>query len=68
MSEENFFSMKMAKLSDDELKNYVVNKHDFQDYAVLTAILELEKEELPLKTVNKLSWNLQKQLLLKQLK
>lgn len=43
MSEENFFSMKMAKLSDDELKNYVDNKHDFQDYAVLTAILELEK-------------------------
>ena len=43
MSEENFFSMKMAKLSIDELKNYVKNKDDFQDYAVLTAILELEK-------------------------
>lgn len=43
MSEENYFSIKMARLSNDELKNYVENKEDYQDYAVLTAILELEK-------------------------
>ena len=30
MSEENFFSMKMAKLSIDELKNYVKNKDDIK--------------------------------------
>lgn len=43
MSEESFFSMKMAKMSDAELKNYIQNKDDYQDYAVLTAVLELEK-------------------------
>jgi hypothetical protein len=43
MSEENYFSIRMARLSDAELKKYVDNKDDFQHYAVLTAILELEK-------------------------
>jgi len=43
MSKESFFSIKMSKMSDSELKKYVDNKDEFQDYAVLTALLELEK-------------------------
>jgi len=43
MSEESFFSIRMTKMSDTELKKYVNNKDEFQDYAVLTAVLELEK-------------------------
>jgi len=47
MSEGNLFSMRMAKMPDAELKKYVENKEDYQDYAVLTAILELEKRGIP---------------------
>ena len=43
MSEESFFSIKMSKMLDSELKKYVDNREEFQDYAVLTAVLELEK-------------------------
>jgi len=43
MSEESFFSIRMTKMSDTELKKYVDNKDEFQDYAVLAAVLELEK-------------------------
>jgi len=43
MSEESFFSIRMTKMSDSELKKYVDNKDEFQDYAVLAAVLELEK-------------------------
>jgi len=30
-------------MSDSELKKYIDNRNEFQDYAVLTAVLELEK-------------------------
>jgi hypothetical protein len=43
MNEVNYFSIRMAKLTNAELKNYLENKEDFQDYAVLAALLELEK-------------------------
>ncbi len=43
MSEESLLSIRMAKMSDSELKNYTDNKDDFQEYAVLSAVLELEK-------------------------
>jgi len=46
MSEENFFSIRMSKMSDNELKKYVENRDEFQDYAVLTAVLELEKRAI----------------------
>lgn len=47
MSEESFFSVRMSKMSDSELKKYVDNKDEFQDYAVLSALLELEKRGIP---------------------
>lgn len=43
MSEESLLSIRMAKMSDSELKNYTDNKDHFQEYAVLSALLELEK-------------------------
>jgi hypothetical protein len=43
MSEENYFSVRMTRTSDSELKNYIENREDFQEVAVLAAILELEK-------------------------
>tara|TARA_R110001583_G_scaffold1089_2_gene9149 strand:+ start:5264 stop:5938 length:675 start_codon:yes stop_codon:yes gene_type:complete len=43
MSGESLFAIKMAKMSDAELINHIDNKDDYQDYAILTAILELEK-------------------------
>lgn len=43
MSEESLFAMKMAKMSDAELKKHIDNKDEYQDFAILTAILELEK-------------------------
>lgn len=43
MSKESLLSIRMAKMSDSELKNYTDNREDFQEYAVLTAVLELEK-------------------------
>ena len=43
MSKESLLSIRMAKMSDSELKNYTDNKDDFQEHAVLSAVLELEK-------------------------
>ena len=43
MSEESLLSVRMSKMSDSELKNYTDNKDHFQEYAVLSAVLELEK-------------------------
>ena len=43
MSKESFFSVRMSKMSDSELKKYIQNRDEFQDYAILTAIIELEK-------------------------
>ncbi|MFD1292787.1 hypothetical protein ACFQ5N_02970 [Lutibacter holmesii] len=43
MSNESLLSLRMAKMSDSELKNYTENKDHFQEYAVLSAVLELEK-------------------------
>lgn len=43
MSKDSLLSIRMAKMSDSELKNYTDNKDDFQEYAVLSAVLELEK-------------------------
>ncbi|SNR53757.1 hypothetical protein [Lutibacter flavus] len=47
MSEESLFAIKMAKMSDAELKNHIANKDDYQDFAILTAVLELEKRGIP---------------------
>lgn len=47
MSGESLLSKRMANMPNAELKNYVDNKDDFQDYAVLSAILELEKRGIP---------------------
>lgn len=43
MSQENYFSNRMGRMSNDELKNYLDNKDDFREDAVIAAILELEK-------------------------
>lgn len=43
MSGESLFAIKMAKMSDAELKNHISNSSDYQDFAILTAVLELEK-------------------------
>jgi hypothetical protein len=47
MSGESLFAIKMAKMSDVELKNHIDNREDYQDFAILTAILELEKRGIP---------------------
>lgn len=43
MNQKNFYASKMLLKSIDELKNYLNNRDDFQEDAVLSAILELEK-------------------------
>lgn len=43
MTKDNYFSSKMVNKSDSELHEYIVNKSQFQEEAVLAAILELEK-------------------------
>lgn len=54
MSEGSLLSIRMAQMPDAELKNYVDNKDDFQDYAVLTAILELEKRGIEVEGCEKI--------------
>lgn len=54
MSPENFYESKMILKSDDELKNYIVNKDHFQEDAVLAAILELEKRAIEVEGIIKL--------------
>jgi len=43
MTGENFFSSRMVSKSNSELQEYIENKSQFQEEAVLAAILELEK-------------------------
>lgn len=43
MSKDSLLAIRMSKMSDSELKNYTDNKDHFQEYAVLSAVLELEK-------------------------
>ena len=43
MSNENFFLRTMADKSDSELQNYIDNKSQFQDAAILAAEWEIEK-------------------------
>jgi hypothetical protein len=43
MTKENSFSRIMTSKSDSELKNYIENKSQFQEAAILAAIWELEK-------------------------
>ncbi|MCF6212825.1 MAG: hypothetical protein L3J45_02255 [Flavobacteriaceae bacterium] len=43
MDSENYFSSKMIKMSESELKTYFNNNSDYQEEAVLAALCELEK-------------------------
>ena len=43
MTNENYFSSKMLKMNESELKTYFNNSSDYQEEAVLAAIWELEK-------------------------
>lgn len=43
MTKENYFSPKMVNKTESELREYIENKSQFQEAAVLAAIWELEK-------------------------
>jgi hypothetical protein len=58
MREESFFSKKLAKLNNADLMNYIENKDHFQDYAVLSAILELEKRGITVENAETLKQEL----------
>lgn len=45
MTKENYFSKKMVNMTDRELQNYIDNKSQFQEDAILAAIWELENRE-----------------------
>ena len=61
MTNENYYSVKMVKMTKSELMNYIDNHADFQEEAVLSAILELEKRGFAKDSVS----NLKKELTLK---
>lgn len=45
MTNKNFYSSKMLRKTLSELQNYIDNKSDYQEEAVLAAIWELEKRD-----------------------
>lgn len=59
MSEESFFSIRMTKMSDSELKKYVDNKDEYQDYAVISAVLELEKRGIHVENSEQIKQNIE---------
>jgi len=46
MIKENYYSNKMAGISDKDLMEYIENKSQYNDEAILAAIWELEKRKL----------------------